>query len=315
MQLIQLEYLLALDTYRSIDQAAEACFVSEAVFRKQIKKLENELGRALFEKKVPDKPIYPTPIGVLIIEQSRLILQEVKRMKDIIQDEEDLPSGELRLGIIPTLAQYLVPYFIGHYAANFPQVNLYIEELLTDDIITKLRSGALDAGLCSTPLKLEGIFERPLFYERMLLYVSVDHPFFDRDKIKLNEISTEDLWLLQEGNTFRTQVMMLLDKKQSNEEINRQPFERSSIENLKYTIEHQYGITILPELATLDLQPEQKKMVKRIISPKPVREISLITHQSCLKFKLIETLYKEIATNVPEKMKDEKRGLIVPVRF
>jgi LysR family hydrogen peroxide-inducible transcriptional activator len=315
MQIIQLEYLIALDTYRSVDQAAESCFVSQSVLRKQINKLEKELGVVLFERKIPGKPIYPTPIGVLIIEQSRVILQEIRKIKDIIKDEDDIPSGELRVGIIPTLAQYLVPFFLGHYATNYPQVNLYIEELLTDDIISKLRSGSLDAGLCSTPLKLEGIIEKPLFYERMMLYVSLDHPFFDRDKIKLNEINTEDLWLLQEGNTFRNQVMLLLDKKQSNEEINRQPFERSSIENLKLTIEQQYGITILPELATLNLHSEQKKMVKRIISPKPVREISLVTHQSCLKFKLIDTLFKEILAHIPEKMKDEKRGMIVPVRF
>lgn len=170
-------------------------------------------------------------------------------------------------------------------------------------------------GLASTPLKVEGIIERPLLYERMMLYVSQDHPFYDRDKIKVNEIGTEELWLLQEGNSFRNQVMLLLDKKQSVDDANKQPFERSSIENLKRTIESQYGITVIPELATLNLSADQKKHVKRMVSPKPTREISLITHQSSLKFRLVDALYQEILACVPEKMKDPDRGMIIPVRF
>jgi LysR family hydrogen peroxide-inducible transcriptional activator len=206
-------------------------------------------------------------------------------------------------------------FFLSGYAKQYPQVHVFIEELLTDDIISKLRSGSLDVGLAATPLKIEGIVERPMFYERMMLYVSSDHPFFDRDKIKLNEISTEDLWLLQEGNTFRSQVLLLLDKRSAADDAMREPYERSTIENLKSTIESQYGITILPELATLTLSSEQRKHLKRIVAPKPCREISLITHQSCLKFRLIESLFKKITESVPEKMHNPGRGMVVPVRF
>lgn len=314
MQLLQLEYLVALDTYRSLDSTAEACFIKPATLRRQIKLLEKELNKAIFVRQASNLWT-PTPLGILVIEQARVVLHEIRRISDIIKDEESEPRGELRLGIIPTLAQYLLPYFLNVFASRYPQVNLYIEELLTDEIISKLRGGSLDVGLASTPLKVEGIIERPLLYERMMLYVSQDHPFYDRDKIKVNEIGTEELWLLQEGNSFRNQVMLLLDKKQSVDDANKQPFERSSIENLKRTIESQYGITVIPELATLNLSADQKKHVKRMVSPKPTREISLITHQSSLKFRLVDALYQEILACVPEKMKDPDRGMIIPVRF
>lgn len=314
MLLSQLELLIALDTYRNLDTAAEACFISRHTLRRQLLRMEKELGHTLYTRS-SNSMLMPTALGVLVTEQARVVLHELSRIHDIVKDEEQEPRGELRVGIIPTLAQYLMPFFLSTYAKQYPQVHLYIEEFLTDEIISKLRSGVLDVGLVATPLKVEGILERPMFYERMMLYVSSDHPFFDRDKVKLNEINTEDLWLLQEGNTFRNQVLMLLDKRPAVDDTMREPYERSNIENLKQTIENQYGITVLPELATLSLTADQRKHLKRIVAPKPCREISLITHQSCLKFRLVETLFRQIVESIPEKMRNTGRGVVVPVRF
>lgn len=158
MNIQQLEYVIALDTYRNFVKAAEKCHVTQATLSMMVKKLEEELGARLFDRS--KKPLIPTEVGKRIIDQARVILQEEKRMREIIKSESGVLSGELHLGIIPTLASYILPIFMNHFLGNYPHVRLKISELTTDEIIHKLGINQLDAGLLATPLgkkKLQSI--------------------------------------------------------------------------------------------------------------------------------------------------------------
>ena len=163
MTFVQLEYLVAVDTYRHFAQAAEHCFVTQPTLSMQLKKLEDELGVLLFDRS--KQPVIPTEAGIEIIAQAKKILAEKSLIADIVHSRKGMIAGELKLGIIPTLAPYLLPLFIHQFIRKYKNVKLVVTELTTGNIITRLKDGRLDAGILVTPLQEAGITEHVLFYE------------------------------------------------------------------------------------------------------------------------------------------------------
>lgn len=309
MTLVQLQYIVALDIYRSFVAAAEACHVSQPALTTQIKRLESQLGVILFDRS--KKPVIPTSIGEQIIEQARFVLQESQKIKDLIRDFEAEMSGELRLGIIPTVAPYLLPLFVNDFNQSYPQVGLSINEEKTESIIQDLRNGDLDAGIIATPVNKKGIKTFPLFYEQLYAYVSEGHRLTDEKSICALKIDPAELLLLKEGNCFRNQVINICQDKQNAEEFTAFFYQSNSIESLKRIVDSRDAITIIPELATLVL-PENKRMrVKPFSDCSPVREISLVVSRSFLKKRLLESLMQSIRAGVPEGMKQIGEGQLI----
>ena len=215
MTLTQLEYIVALDTYRHFALAAGKCFITQPTLSMQIQKLEEELGVKIFDR--TKQPVIPTEIGAGLILQARVTLREAQLIKQIINDQKDALSGELRIGIIPTLAPYLLPPLYKSMREKYPQLNLIIKEIITEDIIHELKSNRLDCGIVVTPLKDSSIKEDILFYEELFVYVSKKNALFNKKYILATEIDPNQLWLLEEGHCFRSQILNLCELRKSSD--------------------------------------------------------------------------------------------------
>ena len=311
MTTVQLEYIVAVDTYRHFSMAAEKCFVTQPTLSMQIQKLEEDLDVKIFDRS--KQPVIPTEIGEEIIAQARNVLKEAQKIKEIINDKKTKISGEIRLGIIPTLAPYLLPIFLPDFIKKFPDIKLKIFEFTTEILIQKLKNNLLDAGLLVTPLNDESLFENKLFFEEFVVYLSKSNELMNKKYVLANEIDVSKLWLLEEGHCIRSQIVKLCELKTKFKENQIFEYEAGSIETLKKMVEINNGITILPELSLNDLTPQQLLCVRQFSNPVPVREVSLVTHRNFVKKRLIEVLQKEITLSVPFKMKERENKVVVEI--
>lgn len=305
MNLQQLDYIIAVDTHRHFQQAANKCFVTQATLSMMIQKLEEELGVKIFDRS--KKPVKPTDIGKKIIAQARRIAAEAARVNELIKEEKGEVSGELKIGIIPTLAPYLLPLFLKKFVTDYPQVKLLINEFTTSTIINRLKDGLLDAGILATPLNDNSVKEQVMFYEKYFLYVNENESGFNKQYVLPVDIDINRLWLLEEGHCMRSQILNLCELKKQHEMEERIHYEAGSIETLKNLVDKNFGITIVPELATFNLTASQKKRLRYFKPPTPVREISIATHRQYVKVKLIEALKETILALIPKEMKENKK--------
>ena len=307
--LTQLEYIVAIDEYRNFATAAEKCFVTQPTLSMQIKKLEDELGVIIFDRS--RQPVVPTDLGAKLIEQARMTLSATQRIKEIIQEEQQEVEGTLKIGIIPTLAPYLLPVFIGPYIRKYPAVKVEVEELVSEEIIRRLKRDILDVGLFVTPYHDEKIVERPVFYEEMLVYAHPDCELLKKKEVGHEDIVTSDIWMLGNGHCFRNQVVNLCEMSASQHKNLPFEFESNSLETLMRIVDVEGGFTLIPELALQYMSPEKKKQVRSIANTKPLREVSVIYSRHFTKQRLITLLCDEIKSVVPAHMLKRDRGMIV----
>jgi LysR family hydrogen peroxide-inducible transcriptional activator len=311
MNLHQLEYIIAVDRLKNFVKAAEACFVTQATLSMMIKKLEEELDVKIFDRS--KQPVRTTEIGCKIIYQARKIVSESKHLKEIIQAEKGIVSGELRIGIIPTLAPYLLPLFIKKFMNDLPLVKLVINEYTTDVITQKLQNGELDAGILATPLHHSSLKEQVLFYEKYFLYVNANEKGFDKHYVLPKDIDINRLWLLEEGHCMRSQILNFCALKKQKESEEQFHYNAGSIETLRNMVDTNFGMTIIPELSTVSLSVSQKKRLRIFKAPAPVREISILTHREFLKASLVKSLKDTILSVIPKEMKDAKHINILEI--
>lgn len=307
MTITQLEYVVAVATYKSFVAAAEKCFVTQPTLSMQIQKLEEELGIKLFDRN--KHPIAVTDMGTAIIEQARVILSECDKIQEIIQAQQNLLSGPFKLAVIPTVAPYILPSLLEGYVSKYPEVKLQVQEMETKQIIAALRNNEIHAALVSTPTEEAGIKEYPLFYEAFVGYFSKDEPALKKRLITPEDIELERIWLLNEGHCMRNQIINLCSEQVQRVQAEK-PFryESSNVETLRKMVEKNKGMTILPELATLEFNDDQIENVRYFQDPEPVREISLITNDHFVRLSLLQSLMDEILLLVPEKMRVQKKN-------
>ncbi len=311
MTFVQLEYIVAVDTWRHFAVAAENCFVTQPTLSMQVQKLEEELDMKIFDRS--KQPVKPTEAGIEIIEQARKILSEKNFLLETIQQKKGVLTGELRIGIIPTLAPYLLPLFIQPFAKKYPSVRLVVHEMMTELIISRLREGKIDAGILVTPLQEAGIKEFVLFYEELMAYVSKKNAVYEKTYVLPQDIDPHKLWLLEEGHCFRSQIVNLCELQKMSKENSHFDYEAGSIETLRRMVEMNDGITIIPELATLDMPLKQMQLIRHFKKPSPMREVSVVVHRNFVKKRLIDVLRQEILNTVPEKIRKNKTQNVVPV--
>lgn len=309
MTLTQLEYMVAVDSYRHFILAAEKCFVTQPTLSMQLQKLEEELGVKLFDR--TKQPVIPTEIGTRIIAQARVVLREAERIQQMINSEKNVMTGELRIGIIPTLAPYVLPTLFKQICTKYPQLELVIKETITEEVIHELKNNRLDCGLVVTPLKDASIKEEVLFYEELFVYVSRKNALYDKKYVLADDINPDQLWLLEEGHCFRSQVLNLCELRKSADL--RFKYATGNIETLKRMVDKSDGLTILPELAVMEFNKNQMKLVRRLKDPAPAREVSLVTHRDHIKTKLIQTLKDEILEMVPKQMRQLRNKKVVEI--
>ncbi len=306
-----MQYVVAVDTYRHFATAAEKCFVSQPTLSMQLKKMEEELGLVLFDRS--RQPVVPTDAGRKVIEQARLVLHEAESIYRMAQEAKDEISGEFRIGVIPTIAPFLLPLFAGDFKRQFPQIQLKVQEVVTEQIEELLQKDMLDAGLLVTPLHNQNIIEQPLYYEEMMIYLNSSHPLVFKPVIEVNDIATPDMWLLSDGHCFRHQVINLCDLQDLESDL---PFdfEGGSLDTIMKIIDREGGFTLIPELAGLELGDNEQKKIRHFSNIVPLREVSLVYTRRFAKAKLINLLAQNIQQSVPEYMLEKMRGTVVEWR-
>jgi len=311
MTLIQLKYVLAVDTYRHFAQAADSCFVTQPTLSMQINKLEKELDVLIFDRS--KHPVEPTEIGKKIIVQARKAIQEADRIEEIVKGSKGRISGDFRMGIIPTISTTLLPRFLRLVMDKYPEIKLKIEELQTDQILERLDRDQLDAGILATPLEKSGVIEMPLYYEPFVAYIPEGHRLEKEEFVLHSELQLNDMLLLKNGHCFRDSVINLCGAAfpGDNSGDKSLEFQSGNFETLIRLANSGFGMTLLPYLMALDLGEEERKKIKPIEHPQPSREISIVYSRAQLKIRIIELLAEEIKAQIPKKLLKKEIGNVV----
>ena len=295
MTITQLQYVLAVAEYRNFTLAAVNSHVTQPTLSMQVQKLEDELDVMIFDRS--QKPIAMTEVGKKIVEQAKTIVNEAERIKDIVDQEKGYIGGEFVLGIIPTIMPTLLPMFLKTFINKYPNVNLIIREQNTSQLIRNLQDGHLDAGIAATPLEIEFIKERPLYYEPFVGYVPLNHRLYKSEHLKVEDLDINDILLLQDGHCFREGVINLCAARKESKKEHFQ-LQSGSFETLINLADEDLGMTLLPYMNTLELDDNKKSNLKHFTPPPPAREVSLIYHKSELKIQITEAIAGVIAAIV-----------------
>lgn len=295
--LTQIEYVLAVHKTGHFAKAAQVCNISQPTLSMQIHKLEEELGIVIFDRS--KKPILLTQGGAKIIEQMQSIIFESKRLEEIISGfNSKNVTGEIILGVIPTIAPYILPRLLPELERSHPELRLQILEMQTHQIIDALERDEINVGLLATPLNKAKIFEHPLFYEPFTILCQENHELSAFKKVKYSNLKYEDIWLLQEGHCLRNQIIDICSLKQNQLKSNKYHFESGSLETLKNLVDSYGGYTLLPWLA-MDHIGKNSRIIQ-FERPIPAREIGLVFRREHYKGEQIEAIGDAILRSIPE---------------
>lgn len=298
--LTQLEYVMAVHKYGHFAKAAEACFVTQPTLSMQIQKLEEDLGVVIFDRS--KKPILLTSMGKKLISQMQTVLFEAKKIEAIIQQEKKgTKQGSLKVGVIPTVAPYLLPRLLPVCEELYPEMELNIKELQTEQILTALDNDEIDVGILATPSQSPKMFEFPLYYEPFYVLCEKGHDYAQMKKIKYQTLGMDDVWLLEEGHCLRNQVLDLCSIKKGKGQGRRYKFESGSLETLKNLVDLYGGYTLLPHLATEHIG--NRSQLVQFDRPIPAREIGLVYRREHYKSELIEALGEAVLKSIPDEIR------------
>lgn len=298
MTLQQMEYIVAVYRCRHFARAAEQCGVTQPTLSAMIRKFETELGVKIFERS--SQQVVPTEIGRKIVEQAWKVLVRANKILDIVNEERQSVSGVFRLGILPTIAPYLLPRFFTQLEHDHPETDIRVMEMKTADIKRALNNGELDAAILVSLDDMENYVQTPLFYEQFLVYVSRTDALFAKKNVKTTDLSNEFLWLLDEGHCFRDQLVKFCGLKSAAN--SKRTYSLGSIETFMRMVESGQGVTFIPELALEQLSPSQRELVRPFALPIPTREVVLLTTRGYVRHSLIQLVADAVRASVPQRM-------------
>lgn len=309
MTLTQLSYIVAVDKYRHFATAAEKIYVTQPTLSMQIHKLEETLGVKIFDRS--RTPVVPTEIGKRIISEAKQILRQARHIEDLARLGEDQMKGTFRIGVIPTVAPYLIPLFLHPFVEAWPDVELIFEEMLTPEVLDGVLDDTLDAGIIATPPESGQIHSEELFNEPFVGFLSAGHPLAERDRLSVEDLADQGIWLLTEGHCFHDQTRKLC--KQIDREGSRPiRFESGNLETLKRLVEKGFGMTLMPWLAVNGFDPGcSTGVIKQFMPPVPSRCIRLVYGRQFLKQNIIRALAEEIRRQIPDPLKRDEEYMIV----
>ena len=295
MTIIQLEYFLSVANCGSFSQASEHCFVTQPSLSMQVKALEEELGVVLLDRS--KKPVIPTEAGKAVLEQIRTVLKEFNTIREVVAEMKGETAGKMRLGVIPTIAPYILHKFIPAFAKKYPKVELEIREMVTADIVEALNKDRIDAAIVAGGTCGDGIVEQELFNDRFYIYLSPNHPLIERTNIRIEDIDPSELILLSPGNCLRDQIIELC---QASREMPRHyAFESGTLDTLMRIVDCTGCMTVIPEMALEYIPEEHRKQVKTLARGASSRKIALAVRRTYVKGAIVkalsDTILKELA--------------------
>lgn len=298
MTLNELRYVVALARERHFGRAAEACFVSQPTLSVAVKKLEDELGVALFERGKNEVSV--TPAGARVVEQAQQALETIEGIRQTAQQQADQLHGPLRLGAIYTIGPYLLPHLIPQLHSAAPDMPLVIEEDYTAELRRRLKQGEVDAIVISLPFEEPGVVTLALYEEPFVALLPASHPLSARKTVALTDLATDNLLMLGPGHCFRDQVL------ESCPECGRTvlgdhdhpaPLAGSSLETIRHMVASGMGVTVVPcTAAGAEHYAQRLLAVRRLRNPVPKRTVALAWRTSFPRPKAIEALRKAIRT-------------------
>lgn len=311
--LTQIEYALAIAQRGSFRAAAMACHVSQPALSAQVAKLELQLGVTLFDRKT--RPVILTDIGEVLLPKFSAIVSAVREVEEIAGAElDDALHGPFRLGIIPTLAPYLLPRFLPALCSEHPAVEITVREMTTDEIVKALQDDSLDAGLLATPLSVPGIREQRLFDEPLQVYASPTSSLLQGGRkgkqIRTEQLPLEELIVMTEGHCLRTQVLDVcaLQRREARPSAGFQ-LETGSISTLVRMLDKGPWFSVLPELALEELPPKvRRERVFQFTKPRPYREVGVVFRRPHYREGVRDAMAKAVVKGVPAAWLRERAG-------
>ncbi|MEM6397403.1 MAG: LysR family transcriptional regulator [Bacteroidota bacterium] len=306
----QVKYLLALERTGSFSDAAEACFVTQSTLSTMIKKLENQVGIQLFDRST--KPVKLTPEGLKLIDQFKVLHNEYENLTELIQETKNRFEGVLKIGIIPTLAPFLLPLFLDKFMSRHTDLQFNISEITTNQILKNLRLREIDIGILSLPLNDTEFEETSLFQEDFLVY-DARKPSAKNKTYQISDIDLSRLWLLEESHCLTSQIGKICNLRATVQTKEKLVFNSGSILSLLELVDMNSGITLLPRLATLQSNIIEPDFLFPIEHPVPARDVGLVTHKSFTKRRLFKMLKEDISEAVAPYLKtNEGVELVAP---
>lgn len=298
MNFNQLEYIVAVDTHRNFARAADECGIAQSTLSKEIQRLEKEFNVMIFDRS--RRPVVPTMKGIDLLLQAKKILIEQEQFKNIALKKNNRPRGNFRLGVLPGLAPYMIPLFTQQLSQKYPELNLKIFEIGQKEMIEYFETESLDGAITISPFLKEGFYEDPLFEERFVLYINLNHPLAASPVVNWNDIPLDELilqknireFLMNEG-TVPYKFSFPIQKVKNIE------FEGGSFETIRKIIDRNGGMTLLPHLASLYMGERRLKMVREIESPTISRTVVFVTPRGFEKNRLAKVIKKEIIASIP----------------
>lgn len=312
ISMTSLRYIVAVDTYRNFVRAAEACGVTQPTLSAGIRSLESALDVTVFDRGA--HPVRPTALGERIIAQARKTLHNASLIEELVAVEKGDESGKATIGIIPTIAPYILPGLFRTIHSGHPTVHLEVSEMRTKFIIEKLLAAELDMAILATPLGQKDLLEIPLYYEKFVAYISPSDELYNLNEIPADRLSSDRLWILEEGHCLRSQVFNFCHSRRHN----RPEYQAGSIDTLVRIVDANGGYTVIPEMHTAFLTEEQHRNLRPIVrrdngAPAsgcptcvPVREVSLVIREDFVRERLLNVIAGCIRQTVPEEMLDSR---------
>lgn len=302
MNIQQLEYIIAVDNFRHFARAAENCCVTQPTLSMMIQKLEDELEVKIFDRS--KHPVEPTSVGERIIEQARVLLQQFDMLKEIASNEQNTVKGSFRLGIIPTVASYLVPVLLQKHRDDCNGIDLTLKESTTNNLINEILTGKLDGGILAGPLNHPELAEIPLYYEKFYAYVSPSDEAYAEKEIDLDTIDVNRIWLLENEHCLRKQIEYLCRMKERKNDSSGLKYESGSIETLIHVVDYNSGVTIIPEMHAITLDEERQENLRTLKNSLAVREINLATSGNYVRKAMLNAILNIVRTSIPKSMQN-----------
>lgn len=299
MNFRDLEYLIALEELKHFRKAAEKCFVSQPTLSGQIRKLEDELNVQLMERS--SRKVIFTQAGLDIVAKAKIILLEAKSLKEIAKSHNEPMQGTLHIGLIPTVAPYLLPLIIPAMKKHFPDLELYLHENQTDVLIKQLEEGELDCLMLALLPNMESLQQYSLYDEPLELALSESHPWANKSDIDINELSGEHLLMLADGHCLRDQAMGFCFAAGAIEDNS---FKATSLETLRHMISADNGLTLLPQLAIPESRHQAGIKYIPFKQPIPKRTIGLVCRKNSVRKICFEQLSTLITSTVNKRLNE-----------
>ena len=290
---------MAVDKYRHFVRAAESCGVTQSTLSSLISKLEAELDVTIFAR--ASHPVKPTALGEEIISQARVVLYNASQIEELISSCKGQSVGNLRLGIAPTIAPYILPKLLKILSQRYPEVHLTVEESRARNILDKIKTAELDVALLATPVEAQDLLEIPVYRERLVAYLSPDEKLYGETQLMSSFLSPTNVWVLREGYCPGNGGGFPFCQCRTDSKA---VYEAGSIDTLVRIVDENGGYTIIPELHIPLLSEAQKRNIRPLVSPEPHRDVAFVIRKDFVRERMLNMLSEAVKDIIPEEMLD-----------